>query len=62
MSSSSSDMRRAGGALLPCAIAAMVLAWGPFVACGPTDGEGDAGTLQRCEVRADCSGGQVCTQ
>jgi hypothetical protein len=40
----------------------MALAWGPFVACGPTDGEGDAGTLQRCEVRADCSGGQVCTQ
>jgi hypothetical protein len=42
-------LSRAAGVLWACAL----------FACAPTGG---GGTLQRCEVRADCSGGQVCTQ
>jgi hypothetical protein len=53
-SSSTSELRRVRGALVPCAFA--------MLAGCPTDpGTGDGG-LQHCEIREQCSGGQVCTQ
>lgn len=53
--------RREQAVLLPCAIGLIALCGGLLAGCPGTQNTGDGGTLQHCEVRDECGGGQVCT-